>query len=85
MEKGITLSVCTSVMSRAEHNGLKCAREGLGVRRNVSGGEGGDSPPCYGFSLCGGMAMETCGTLVQLNRSVLAMLSEVKCRHTTRV
>lgn len=41
MDKGIALSVCTSVMSKAEHNGLKCAMEELGVGRNMSGSEDG--------------------------------------------
>ena len=46
-------SLCVSVVSRAGHNGLKRAREELGGMCPVVRMEGGDSPPRYGFSLCG--------------------------------
>lgn len=72
MEEGITLSVCTSLINRAEHNGHKCAIEELGVRRNVSVvGWAGDSPPITGAAV---WLKEVCDTLIRLNRSLLAML-----------
>lgn len=45
--------------------------------------EAGDGPPGEGFRWCGWRAMGEYGTLVQLHRSRLAVLSEVKCRYTT--
>lgn len=53
MEEGIALSVCTSLMSRAERTWFGCAGEELGARRTVPvAGRAGDGSPSRA-QLCG--------------------------------